>query len=247
MIKKSGYEYLLVSYNICPYVQRVAFFLADVGVDFKIKYINPYKDKPDWFMEISPTGKVPLLVITQLGEKKAVLYESTIILECLNDIFDGRYLPADPIEKAVYRLWIQKVEKLQSQLNELFGSSSESSFAEDLAGIRLTAAEIEESLTKIIGKEKISPSLFVYSIAPVLFLVEIVELFTAIELLPQLKVMKELSRNILTKESFRKTINQEYYSSLIDFFVSKGSFLSLQTNKFLGASNWEVKLANITV
>jgi glutathione S-transferase len=53
----------LVSFKTCPYVQRAAIVLHEKAVPFEITYIDQTK-KPDWFLKISPLGKVPLLKMT---------------------------------------------------------------------------------------------------------------------------------------------------------------------------------------
>src|SRR5947209_5008648 len=50
----------LVSYDLCPYVQRAAIALAEKGVDFRRIDVD-LSNKPEWFRAISPLGKVPLL------------------------------------------------------------------------------------------------------------------------------------------------------------------------------------------
>ena len=51
---------VLVSHHLCPYVQRVAIALAEKAVLFERAYID-LADKPAWFTNLSPLGKVPLL------------------------------------------------------------------------------------------------------------------------------------------------------------------------------------------
>ena len=68
-------ELRLVSHHLCPYVQRAAIALAEKGVPFERINID-LAAKPDWFLKISPLGKVPLL---QVGQD--VLFESSVICE----------------------------------------------------------------------------------------------------------------------------------------------------------------------
>ena len=50
----------LISFDLCPYVQRAAIILTEKGVPFERVTID-LANKPGWFLEISPLGKVPLL------------------------------------------------------------------------------------------------------------------------------------------------------------------------------------------
>lgn len=91
----------LVSFDLCPYVQRAAIALAEKGVPFERITID-LADKPDWFKRISPLGKVPLLMV---GDQ--VLFESTVIVEYLDETVEPRLHPADPLTRARHRAWME--------------------------------------------------------------------------------------------------------------------------------------------
>lgn len=92
-------KYHLISSVTCPWVQRAVITLRAKGVDFDVTYIN-LRDTPDWFDEISPHGKVPVL---KVGDD--VLFESNAITEYLDETFEPRLHPADPIVRAKNRAW----------------------------------------------------------------------------------------------------------------------------------------------
>ena len=91
----------LVSFDLCPYVQRAAIALAEKGVPFERRTVD-LANRPDWFKAISPLGKVPLL---QVGE--AVLFESAVIVEYLEDTRAPALHPDDPLERARHRAWME--------------------------------------------------------------------------------------------------------------------------------------------
>ncbi len=91
----------LVSFDLCPYVQRAAIALTEKGVPFQRRDVD-LADKPAWFRAISPLGKVPLL---QAGD--AVLFESGVIVEYLEDTQEPRLHPADPLTRARHRAWME--------------------------------------------------------------------------------------------------------------------------------------------
>ncbi|WP_338544969.1 glutathione S-transferase family protein [Pseudomonas benzopyrenica] len=70
----------LVSHGLCPFVQRVAIMLLEKGVPFQRIEVD-LKVRPDWFITLSPTGKVPLLKVQKGDEKANVLFESMAILQ----------------------------------------------------------------------------------------------------------------------------------------------------------------------
>ena len=97
----------LVSHTLCPYVQRAAIALAEKGVGFERVTVN-LDAKPDWFAAISPLGKVPLLQVPTPHGSDAVLFESNVICEWVEDAHPGpRLHPADPLERAQHRAWME--------------------------------------------------------------------------------------------------------------------------------------------
>lgn len=91
----------LVSFDLCPYVQRAAIALAEKDVPFERVTID-LADKPDWFAAISPLGKVPLL---KVGDE--VLFESSVIVEYLEDTQRKPLHPSDPLTRARHRAWME--------------------------------------------------------------------------------------------------------------------------------------------
>lgn len=75
--------------------------LTEKNIPFEVTEID-LKDKPDWFLRISPYGKVPVL---KHGD--TVLYESAVINEYLEETFPAvALLPGDPAQRAHQRIWI---------------------------------------------------------------------------------------------------------------------------------------------
>lgn len=91
----------LVSFDLCPYVQRAAIALAEKGVPFERRTVD-LADKPDWFKAMSPLGKVPLLQVDD-----EVLFESAVIVEFLEETQSTPLHPAAPLERARHRAWME--------------------------------------------------------------------------------------------------------------------------------------------
>lgn len=96
----------LISHKLCPYVQRAVIALKEKGVPFERIDID-LANKPDWFLRLSPLGKVPVLVVaTEKGE--VALFESNVICEYIEETQDGgRLHPADPLKRAEHRAWME--------------------------------------------------------------------------------------------------------------------------------------------
>jgi glutathione S-transferase len=91
----------LISFKLCPFVQKAVLTLLAKGVEYDIEYID-LENPPEWFLKISPLGKVPVL---QVGEH--VLFESSVIVEYLDEIYGDSLHPADPVVKAKNRSWME--------------------------------------------------------------------------------------------------------------------------------------------
>ncbi len=91
----------LISFPLCPYVQRSVITLLHKEVLFTLTHID-LAHKPDWFLTISPLGKVPCLRV----DEQTVLFESQVINEYLDETLPPALHPEDPLERARHRSWI---------------------------------------------------------------------------------------------------------------------------------------------
>jgi glutathione S-transferase len=94
-------RFTLISHKLCPYVQRAAIVLAEKGIAFERIDVD-LSDKPDWFLRISPLGKTPVLLVD--GEP---IFESAVICEYLDDTTLPRLHPADALQRARHRAWME--------------------------------------------------------------------------------------------------------------------------------------------
>ena len=91
----------LISFTICPYVQRAMIVLNEKNISFDIEYID-LSAPPPWFYDVSPLEKVPVLLV---DEKP--LFESMVICDYLDEITPNSLYPSDTFEKALNRSWIE--------------------------------------------------------------------------------------------------------------------------------------------
>ena len=90
----------LVSHELCPFVQRVAILLLEKQVPFRRIDVD-LKVRPDRFLAMSPTGKVPLLKVRKGDEGANVLFESVAICEFIEEVYPEPALhPEDAIARA---------------------------------------------------------------------------------------------------------------------------------------------------
>ena len=100
----------LISFKTCPFVQRAVITLKHKNIDFEITYID-LADPPDWFRELSPLGKVPVLKVDD-----EVLFESAVINEYLDEITGGELQPPTPLARAKNRAWIEFASNMLGNL-----------------------------------------------------------------------------------------------------------------------------------
>ncbi len=99
--------FTLVSHPLCPFVQRVAIVLLEKGLAFERIDVD-LRDRPDWFLAISPAGKVPLLKLPASNEGESVLFESVAICEYLEETYPEPALhPSSAWGRAQHRAWVE--------------------------------------------------------------------------------------------------------------------------------------------
>ena len=91
----------LYSSAVCPFAQRTRIVLQEKGRDYQTHEID-LKQKPADFLEISPHGKVPVLLCG--GDR---IWESAVVNEYLEERFPHPALmPSEPGLRALVRIWI---------------------------------------------------------------------------------------------------------------------------------------------
>jgi glutathione S-transferase len=91
----------LISFDICPYVERSRIAMHEKGLAYETTFID-LAQKPEWFLRISPMGKVPVLLVDERP-----IFESMVINELLEELHPAPPLmPRAPLDRAEARAWI---------------------------------------------------------------------------------------------------------------------------------------------
>jgi len=127
------------------YSHRVRMVLAEKGVSVDVVEVDPAK-KPEDLMELNPYNTLPTLF-----DRDLVLYQSTIIMEYLDERFPHPpLLPVYPVARAQSRLFIHRIEEDWSPKVDLLMSGkgrdtaitkARKELREDLIGIAPIFAE----------------------------------------------------------------------------------------------------------
>ncbi len=109
-------------------------------IEFDVTYID-LLNKPDWFLEISPHGKVPVL---KVGDE--ILFESNAIAEYLDEVVPPRLHPEDPLARAKNRAWTDFVPTFASAISTIHYSKSREEMEQAVADAKDKLAKVEGAL-----------------------------------------------------------------------------------------------------
>lgn len=109
-------------------------------IEFDVTYIN-LLEKPDWFLEISPHGKVPVL---KVGDE--ILFESNAIAEYLDEVVPPRLHPEDPLARAKNRAWTDFVPTFASAMSAIHYSKTKEEMETAVANAQDKLVKVEGAL-----------------------------------------------------------------------------------------------------
>ena len=210
----------LISHHLCPYVQRVAIALAERGVAFERVHID-LAAKPDWFLALSPLGKVPLL---QVGDD--VLFESSVICEYLEDTMPQPLHPADPLERARHRGWM---ELGSSVLGDIWSLE----IAQDAAGAERATAALRGKLERVEAQLGDGPyfagarfSLVDAVFAPAFRYFELFDQLADLGMFDALPRVRAWRAALATRPSVRGAVPADYHDRLLAFLHARQAYLA---------------------
>ncbi|MCC8952563.1 glutathione S-transferase family protein [Bradyrhizobium sp. Pear77] len=136
----------LISHKLCPYVQRAVIALHEKGVPFERIDID-LANKPDWFLKISPLGKVPVLVVTGDDGKEVALFESNVICEYIEETQGGAKLhPENALTRAKHRAWMEFGSAILGDLWGLETATDAATFEGKRQAVAAKFARVEAAL-----------------------------------------------------------------------------------------------------
>lgn len=131
---------VLVSHELCPYVQRAAIVLAEKGARFERRWID-LADKPDWFLAVSPLGQTPVLLVD--GQP---VFESAVICEYLDEATGPRLHPQGALQRARERGWMEFGSAVLDAVAAFYGAPDEASLEQKRAALRHRFERLEAAL-----------------------------------------------------------------------------------------------------
>lgn len=210
----------LISHHLCPYVQRAAIALHERGVPFERINID-LADKPAWFRAISPRGKVPLL---KVGDD-AVLFESSVICEYLEDTQPGPLHPHDPLERARHRAWMEFGSAI---LADIWGFET----ARDAATTERKAADLKDRFAWVERSLGEGPwfagdrfSLVDAVFGPVFRYFDVFDAIRDYRIFAELPKVRRWRHALADRPSVRDAVSPDYPRRLRDFLKAHDAYL----------------------
>ena len=210
----------VVSFKICPFVQRVTALLEAKKIPYEIEFIN-LNNKPQWFLDIAPNGQVPVL-ITESG---IPLFESDAIVEYLDEIYAPIEKQITPEERAIDRAWsYQAVKHYLVQC-----SAMRSGDQETLAQRTEKLGKAFEKVEKQLGDEPYFKGKTISNVdiswLPLLHRASIIEKHTCYDFVSKYPKVKQWQNALLNTGLAEKSVPEDFEKAFTNFYLSDKTFL----------------------
>ena len=181
-------------------------------------------DKPDWFLEISPHGKVPVLVVDGTA-----LFESNAIAEFLEETVDPPLHPRDPVQRARNRAWTDFVPTFSDDVYDLLWCESEAVLPKRLEAARQRIAKLEAAIADERGND--GPffngdgvSLVDAAYAPFLHRLAIVEEKAKTGVLDGYPLVAAWTKALVDDPRITESVHESFRDRFVGNLVSRGSY-----------------------
>ena len=210
----------IVSFKICPFVQRVTALLEAKNISYEIEYIS-LKDKPQWFLDISPNGQVPIL-ITNDGD---ALFESDAIVEYIEEAYPPLQVNISHERKAKNRAWSYLASK-----NYLVQCGAQRSPDKEVLSERSNKlAKPFDRIEKQLGNTEYfsGETIGMVDIAwlPILHRADIVEKHSGFDFLGDRPKLKAWQKKLLSGDLAEKSVSADFKQAFSDFYLSDETYL----------------------
>ena len=216
-----SYKLKLISFKLCPFVQRPIITLLHKQVDFDIEYIN-LVNKPAWFLEISPLGKVPVLQVND----SAVIFESAVINEFISETTPPSMHPEDPVRRAHNRAWIEYSSYLLNTFARMETAPNEAAFNEYREKLHKQLSQLEQQLGSGPFFNGAEFSLIDASYAPFFMRLNLFDRYIYTDLFQVLPRVKSWSKALLEKPEVKESVVQNFCHLYENYITERSGFIS---------------------
>ena len=213
----------LISFKVCPFVQRSAIILCEKNIAYKTTYVD-LKNLPDWFAEISPLGKVPVLKVDD-----TVVFESAVIAEYLDECYTPSLHPKALLEKAKHRSWTEFASVITMTMFAMLRAEDEKEFD----GLKEKLAEQFNQVEKAIDAD--GPyfagnhfSLVDAAYAPIFLRLQLAEQLHKFNLFSER--VADWSETVLKRESVKHSVVDNFDEIFLEYLRKMGGYLSAEAD-----------------
>ncbi len=210
----------LISFPLCPFVQRARIVLAEKGVDYDIESID-LADPPSWFHEISPMRKVPVLVV---GEH--AIFESGVINELLDELYAPRLHPSDAFRRAMNRGWIEFGNQLTMDAHWVSVAKNEDEYCERLSQFHGALDQLETAVDRVPLFNGETFSLVDATYAPIFLRIALLQEHT-VDILPASRYAKvaQWSASLIAHSAVVASVDASFEDAYLAFLRDQQSWL----------------------
>jgi len=209
----------LISFELCPFVQRSAIVLQQKNIPYTTTYIDLAKP-PDWFLDISPLKKVPLLRID--GH---VIFESAVISMYLDEITPPPLEPRDPLLKALNRSWVEFISDMIGNQYRLVIAKNEMDFEAARRVLREQFHHISAHLDRGPYFNGEHLALVDCAIAPLFMRFDIIDKLQPVHLYSKFGAVAHWSEHLLKLDCVKKSVKPDLEEKYIAWCRRSGSYL----------------------
>ncbi len=210
----------LISFKLCPFVQRSVITLIKKKADFDITFID-LENKPDWFRHLSPLGKVPVLKVGDV-----VLFESAVINEYLDEIYPPRFLPEDSLAKARLRAWVEFASALVMSQYQFLMARNEEEMNQRWEEVFDLLAHLEQAVDEegpyFTGRDF---TLVDAALAPAFMRFALVDRGLRFPLYPEMPRVEALAQTLNQDEAVKQSVVPDFEALFFDYLRRKQSHL----------------------
>ena len=214
-------DFNLISHVLCPYVQRSIITLEEKNIPF-IRTDIDLANKPTWFKQKSPMGKVPILIV----DDNSALFESSVICEFLDEVTANSLHPWDSFEKAHHRALIELGSAILNNIANLYNAKDKASFQNIHTEIQGKFQFIEKELsgTPFFSGDKFHLVDAVYG--PIFRYFEVFNSFTELNTFAHLSKCQLWRKALSQRKSVQQAVSEDYSALLIQFLINRDSYIS---------------------
>ena len=210
----------LISHHLCPYVQRAAIALRENDIPFERRNID-LANKPDWFLKLSPLGKVPILVVND----DAVLFESSVIAQYIDEITGDSLLSSDLLEKYSQLAWIEFASQVIAGIGRLYNADSRSALDSARSNLENKFQRLEQSLGAGPWFANQHFTLVDAAFAPAFRYFEVIEDLSGIEFFTWTPKVARWRNALSKRPSVIAAVSNDYPERLLKFLADRNSVI----------------------